>query len=476
MIRALFRDSVIYAVPALLSRGLALLLIPLYTRVLSPADYGSLDLFLLFAHIVKLTVALEVSQGVARFYSAERDASRKIIYASSAFWFTFVVYTVFAFVMWMNADNVANVLMGQAGLATAFRLGIIFIWLQGIFYLVQSQFRFELRPKNYAVVSILMSVVTGGCAVWFTIGLDLGLNGLLSGMIVGTAAGAVLGLWWLRSSFRFCFRSSFLKEMLVFSAPLVLSSVAVWATLYIDRIMINHFLTVSDVGLYGLGHRVASIAGLVMIGFQGALTPLIYANHHKPETPAQLAKIFRIFVAFSLLIFLFLALFSGALIGLIAPADYLSASSVVVLLVPAVLLGNMYIFAPGAAIAKKTGIFAKINLLGACLNAVLNYLLIPKLGIEGASLATLLSYIFIFFLYMITSQRLYPVPHQWKIIMCSVAFAAGPTFLLAALDFGDSSELYLKTLLIALFVIFTLSIGLLRLEEVKYVFSGLLRK
>lgn len=476
MIRALFRDSVIYAVPALLSRGLALLLIPLYTRVLNPADYGSLDLLLLFSHIVKLTIALEVSQGVARFYSAEPDPSRRVTYSSSAFWFTLSVYTIFAFLMWINTKSLASFLMGQTGLEAAFRLGILYIWLQGLFYLAQNQFRFELRPKNYAIVSVLMSFATGGFAVWFTVGLNMGLEGLLLGMIVGTAAGTGLGLWWLRTSFRFRFKGSFLREMLVFSAPLVLSSVAVWATLYIDRIMINYFLTVSDVGLYGLGYRVASIAGLVMVGFQGALTPLIYSNYKKTETPEQLAKIFRIFVALSLSIFLFLSLFSETLINVIAPDEYISASSVVVFLVPAVLLANMYIFAPGAAIAKKTSIFAKINLLGACLNVLLNYLLIPEFGIDGASLATLSSYIFIFYFHMFTSQKLYPVPHQWSILFIGVVFATISVVISLNLNFEGISEFYVKMICILVFGVLSIFVGLLKLKEIKFAFSWLLKR
>ena len=88
MIRPLFRDSVIYTVPTVISQGLAFFLIPLYTRVLSPADYGTLDMLMVSGNFVRLTVALEVSQGVARYYLDEKDHNRQVLYASTAFWFT----------------------------------------------------------------------------------------------------------------------------------------------------------------------------------------------------------------------------------------------------------------------------------------------------------------------------------------------------------------------------------------------------
>ena len=90
MIRTFLKDSAVYTVPSIISRGLALLLVPFYTRVLSTADYGSLDLLMVFASVVNSSIALEVSQGVARFYVSEPISERKVMYASSALWFTFV--------------------------------------------------------------------------------------------------------------------------------------------------------------------------------------------------------------------------------------------------------------------------------------------------------------------------------------------------------------------------------------------------
>ncbi|RMD79998.1 MAG: hypothetical protein D6823_03915 [Chloroflexi bacterium] len=88
------------------------MLVPLYTRVLSPSDYGSLELLTTFASIVNLTIALEVSQGVARFYPTEPHPDRKIVYASSAFWFTVVCSSIFSVLMLYLSPNIAVLIMG----------------------------------------------------------------------------------------------------------------------------------------------------------------------------------------------------------------------------------------------------------------------------------------------------------------------------------------------------------------------------
>ena len=467
MLRVFLKDSATYAVPAFISRGLSLFLVPLYTRVLSPADYGSLDLLTVFAGIINLTIALEVSQGVARFYAGEQEPDRKIAYASSAFWFTLACYSIFAVLMLVFADSLAHRIMGQTGLETAFQIGIAFIWINGLFYLIQNQFRWELRSKNYAVVSLLMSFVTAGVAVWLAYGLRWGLDGLLIGMVAGSLSGTVLGLWWLRNSFRFRFDAARLREMLAFSTPLVFSGVAVWISLYIDRIMINHFLSIDEVGLYGIGYRLASIAGLAMVGFQGALTPLVYTYYREADTPRQLARIFRLFLVVALLIFLGLTLFATDILRLLTTEPFYGGAVVVIYLVPAILLGNMYIFAPGIGIARKTYFIIWINVGGAVVNLGLNYLLIPQWGIVGAGVATLLGYLAVFMAYMVLSQKFYPVPHQWNVVVAGVVVAAFLARLIPQLHTSDILRWVINGIAMAVFSGIAMALGLIHLNEIK---------
>ena len=86
-------DALLYTLLTLPSRGLGIVLSPLYISVLTPGDFGSLDLLTAFSGIVNLTISLEVSQGLARFYSSETDSGRRVSYASTALWFTLGCYS-----------------------------------------------------------------------------------------------------------------------------------------------------------------------------------------------------------------------------------------------------------------------------------------------------------------------------------------------------------------------------------------------
>ncbi len=413
MLKVFFKDSLVYFFPSLVSRGLALFLVPLYTKVLSPDDYGVFDLFIVFSGIINLTIALEISQAVARFYTSEKDDRQRVLYASSAFWFTLFCYGLFTMLSLFFIKPASELVLGKAGLEQIFGIGVFHIFLYGLVYLMQNQLRWELRSLAFAGISLTYTVTTALLSIVLAYWLNLGLEGLMLGMVCGGGLAVLQGGWLLRKSFKVRFSKTLLVEMLRFSYPLVPSGIAVWMSSYVDRMMINHYLTLEDVGLYGIGFRLASIVSLVIVGFQSALSPLIYANHEKPETPFELSRIFRFFCALSLLFFVGINFYSQELLVWFTQPAYYDAKRVIIYLVPSILFSQMYVFAPGIFIAKKTGYVLWINVMGAALNALLNWLLIPIWGFTGAAVATLISQFCVFCVFMGYSQRLYPVPHQW---------------------------------------------------------------
>lgn len=466
MLRAFLRDSIIYAIPTVVSRGMALLLVPIYTRILSPADFGALDMLLVFGGLVNLTVALEVSQGMARFYADETDPGGKRAYASSAFWFTLGCYGLFVLLALVGSRVLSLWVTGQDGLEAVFRIAVVYIGLNGVFYLIQNQFRWELQSRRYAEASLLTTLVTAAAAVGFAYGLDWGLAGFLWGMALGALAGVVYGLWWLRASYAWRFDGARLRQMLRYSIPLVPAGLAVWLGSYLDRLMINHYLSLNEVGLYGVGSRLSSVVGLVVVGVQGALTPLVFAHHREPGTPSQLVVIFRLFLGGALLMFLTLSLFARDFLVLMTTPDFYSSAALVIYLVPAAMLAQMYIFAPGISIAQKTHLYIWLNLVGVLVNAALGWCLIPVWGIVGAAVATLAGSGCVFALFMCISQRLYPVPHDWKRLGTATALAVVLAVLMPVLAPTGVLHWILNLLALGAMVCGLVALGLVRRDEI----------
>ena len=165
------------------------------------------------------------------------------------------------------------------------------------------------------------------------------------------------------------------------------------------------------------------------------------------------------------MIFLILTLFSSNIMVLMTTTSYHKASSLMIILVPAVLFASMYIFSPGISIAKKTHYIMLISVSGGVLNVILNYILIPPIGIHGAGLSTLISYAVIFVLYTVLGQRLYYIPHNWIRIFLISSIAFILAFQIPNLYFFNEWIWMINLIAIAFFVYTSFAISLIKKEE-----------
>jgi O-antigen/teichoic acid export membrane protein len=154
LLRLLVRDSAVYGLSTVLQRGAQLLLVPVYTRVLDPVEYGLVDLFLVLGALVNLTVALEVSQGFARYYQDAPDRAARHSYASTAFWFSGWMYGLFVLLGLVLADQLLLVLGSSVDVGTV-RLAILAMGATGMLLLLLGQLRWAQQARDYAAAALL---------------------------------------------------------------------------------------------------------------------------------------------------------------------------------------------------------------------------------------------------------------------------------------------------------------------------------
>ena len=461
MIRTFARDAAVYGAATVVARAASLVVVPIYTRFLTTTDYGVIDLLTVAGNLVMLTVALEIAQAVARFLP-ESDEDGKVAVASTGLLFSVGAYGLFAVVGLLAAPQIRAWLLEGAADDLTVRLAVAATCLNGIFQLTSGVLRFQLRASRFAIASLSSSLGAIGLGILLVAVFGLGVEGFFIGQIVGGIVGVGLTLAFSPNVYRPQFDSQRFREMLRFSAPLIPSSVGVFVFLFVDRLIIGRLMEVSDVGVFGIGYRLASAVTLISFGAQMAVTPLVYARHAEPGMPAALERIFRYYVAGACLFGLALSLFAPEILRVLTTPSYFGAAVVVPFLVPALILANLYVFMPGLGIAKQTAAFAVINVSGGLLNVVLNLLLIPALGIVGAALATLTSAACVFAAYAVSSQRIYPVPHRWGRLGLAIAAVAAVYVGVAQVDVAPPGSIALKlaAMLVALGAIAAL--GLLR--------------
>lgn len=410
MLKSFFRDSALYAIANLFTRGISFILLPLYTAVLSPADFGMIDFITVVGSLVAVTTALEVTQGLHRYVPEHLGTEEPKLYASTALWFTISCYSLLLIIFNVFADNISVMMFDTADKSLLVKIASISYLVNAIFYVIQSQLRCELKTKeNVACVTLSALCISLFTAVALLV-LSTGVEGAILAMIAGNTVGLALAFYLCQSSIGFMFSLKHLKKMLRFSIPLIPSSIGVITAMYIDRISIKEMMSLEDLGIYGVASRVAFITSLLIVGFQQALTPLIYSRYKEPETPKQVAKLFQMFMIAAVVFFLVISLFRHEIVGIIATEKFARAADLIPYLCAAVIFSTLYIFFPGLGIEGKTKIISIISLTTAAVNLALNYFLIPHFGLIGSSFANCFSAALGFICYVYYSQKYYYIP------------------------------------------------------------------
>ncbi len=464
MFKQFFKDSLIYSSAVFLSRGVSLLLVPFYTRVLSPEDYGAIDLLYVFGSLISWFVTLGIAQGFGRFYPETAKGRERVLFASTLLWFSCVAYFIFIATGFVRSGFFTRMLLGSLKWQGAFRLAVMAIGLDGIFFMLQAQLRWRLQSKEYSIANLLQVAAATLSAIWLVLGLKIGISGIFIGQIIGSLMGILLSWYFGKEVYRLIFSWEKCKAMLSFSLPLVPSCISVVILNSFDYIAIKKIMTIGDVGLYGVGARFASIVVLLFAGINIALTPLIYKNYKRSSAPGDLARIFRYACFFSIVLITGLFLFDRQILILFTTPKFYPAYSVMPILAVSLLFLNIYRFAPGLEIAKKSKIITFIYIIFSITNIALNFLLIPFFGILGAACASLISSFCVFIVYLYFSQRLYYVPHRWSKIIASVCLGiviilVDRYFLISSFLF--SIEVFIKFILLTgtTLIVFSILLG-----------------
>tara|TARA_R110000851_G_scaffold303218_1_gene460752 strand:+ start:12604 stop:13902 length:1299 start_codon:yes stop_codon:yes gene_type:complete len=425
MIKAFFKDSLLYTFANLFTRGIGFVLLPIYTRIISKQEYGLFDYLTTIGLLLGVVVTLEVTQAIYRFIPEYKDElSKQIKLASTGFWFSVGMYSLLCVFFFVFSTQLAETLLDDAMFTELVKITSILFLSNAILYNFTSLMRAKLLSKQVVLVSTLNAIFVASFSLLLVVYFKLGLLGLITGQLIGVSLSIFVALFFVKTWVKlvFCFQS--LKEMLSFSAPLILSSIGVVLSMFVDRVMLKEFLGAEQLASYAVAIKIASIVTLLMVGFQSALTPLIYANYQKEETPQKIAKLFHFYLSASALSLLLLGGAADSLITIVAGAQYEEAASYVAPLVCGALLSSMYLFFPGLSIAKKTSIIAIVNVFAGLFNVVLNYVFIPKFGALGAAFSTFFSAFIALILNAMFAQRFYRIPINnvfTFLIVCMIA-------------------------------------------------------
>jgi O-antigen/teichoic acid export membrane protein len=428
------RNSLVYTVTTFLQKGVALLLLPLYTRYLAPQDYGILAVVGALVGLVQVLFTLSLPASITRFFFTYRDQPERL----KEFW-----GTALTLVLLVSATSAGLLLLlgsvllapfhGQIAFWPYVALGILTAAFQPLSTIFLAILQTREEVGRYALHTSVQFLATAALVIALVVFAGWRAEGpLVAGLIVAMAYFGTT-LYALRGEYRLCFKPEHVKSALRYSLPLVPHSLAAQTTGAADRILLNHLMGAASAGLYGVGTTVGAVIALVANSVNRAYMPVVMDALQSGDR-ARLTQLRQaglvLVVGYSLLAAALSTFAREAVEFLTAPAFHGSHVVVPFIAFGFVATGIYYLlvgvlfFNPGSTkiIAVATGISAAANV-------VLNWLLIGAFGLIGAGIAALLTQVMAAVLVARLARAHEPVPwHYGKLavapLLC-LGFALG---------------------------------------------------
>jgi len=416
-LKSISKDSVIYGIGNVATKIVGFILIPVYTnpKFLSVADFGVLSILDISTQVLVALFGLTLYQGFMRWYWDIKDpAERKKLFFTV---FSFVsLFSILAGVLLLfNTDWISQILYQTQIYSRAIQLVIINAVLMTIQVLPSSSMRIQGNSKLYTSLSILKFTTNLLFTIYFVVYLQRGIEGIFEAQIIGNLLYFVFASKHIFQNTHLGFKGKVLKDLMVYSYPLIFASMSGILLTTIDRYSLNELGTLTDVAIYSLGFKIGgSIKVFIVTSVQLALTPLMLKRINDPDNKRLYSKILTYFSFGLMWIILAVSVYSREIILLIAKnPEYIEATY----LVPIIAMISFFGMAKesviiGLHVNKQTKIIGTIIMIAGLINLGLNILMIPLWGIYGAALASLSTQFILFVFTYIIAQRAYHIPYE----------------------------------------------------------------
>jgi O-antigen/teichoic acid export membrane protein len=415
-LKRLTEGSLVYGLGGMLARMIGFLLIPVYTRALTPEDYGVMALIGLATTIIGMVFQMGFNGAMIRFYHDYPESRRRVFFGST-FLFQMSATALASLAMALLSGPICRALFGEAALARYLVVSLAGSWL-GLIGNVPSAC-FLIREQKWAVVglSLFGTLVGAACPLYMVVALRMGVWGAFLGTLMGTAVSSALNLWLTIREIDWKFDWAPVKRALAFGLPLIPHLMSHWAISYFDRLLIQKFATTSEVGLYSLGYNFGLIMQLITGSINTAWAPFFYnINREKGEeqAKAEVAKLSTYWLMLVGLAAMSLASLGPEVLRLMAAPAFWGASRVVPLIVLSYFVHGMYFMAVNPIFYKeRTRILPGLSGIAAAVNVGLNFLLVPRYGMMGAAWAAVAGFAVLFIMVLSYSRKFYRVPYEY---------------------------------------------------------------
>jgi O-antigen/teichoic acid export membrane protein len=426
-LKDLFGNLVIYGLGDVATSIVSLLLLPVFTFYLTPADYGIIAMLLTIEAVTKVLFRWGVDTAFMRLYydCADRPARQRL--ASTIFFFLLAVNGTLLAGVLLSADWLSARIFGTTDHGLLVALTVINTFVANFYFMPFQVLRIDQKSGQFIALAFVRSAGTIVARLTLVIWAGMGVLGVVSADVLVTAIFTMILIRWFVPLIRPVFSREVIREALGFGLPRVPHSVAHQIIGFADRYFLNAFGTLRDVGLYSIGASFGLVLKFFLGAFENAWTPFFLALMPEPDAKRIYSTVSTYVVALLVLFVAGLCAIAPGVVRLFTTAQFHAAAAVTPWIALGVMFQGLYLVGSiGIVITKRTKLYPLATGTAAAVSLAANALLIPRFGMLGAAWANALSYATLAIVTGGFSWYVYPIQYEWsRLLRIAMAGVAG---------------------------------------------------
>lgn len=453
------KHSAIYAIGSMISRITALVMLPIYTRYLTPADYGVLELLSMAIDLTGILVGMRISQAMFRYYILSEDDRERQSIVSTVLFTACIASTTGAMILYLASAPISELIFGSDQYLYEFQLFAFTLIPNALSAVGLSYIRARRKPVLFVIVGVLTLTLQVTFNVIFVVILEMHVRGVVYGALLsGAIIASALSIYVLLYS-----GINFSKQIAVrifnYISPLILASLGAFYVAYADKYFIRIFSSLTDVGLYALAARIGSVLTTVTQAFNMSWNADRFEIVKKDNAKELFAKVFKYLNIAIVLVAAGLSIFAKDFFWIMTDPAFYPAGGVVPLLMLALVLNIYTMFCNfGVLLKEKTRHIAEGAWLKTIIATLGYILLIPALGIYGAALTLIAANLIELIWINNKARQLYDMGLEWRYVGYMLTVAVMSVGAAISLPYGELLYFICRVLIYLLLVVMMLFI------------------
>jgi len=437
------------------------LLLPLYTRVLSPDEYGVLALLIACEAFLKVVFRWGLDVSLLRLHYDHQDEEERRTLAGTVMVILLVANGIVLAVLAGFAGPISRAIVGGSGYALAFALVAVNLFLSTFLFLPFVRLRVQQKAARFATLTFFRSLAVVIARLVLVVGFGLGVLGIVLADVIVSAGMLVVFIPLLREMIAFRYSNAAATQVLAFGLPRVPQGLMHQGMAISDRFFLGLYLPLADIGLYMIATSIASLTKLYSVSFNTAWMPFAYDSMERTDAPRLYARMGSYSFAVLMFVAIGVSTLAESLIALMTPAEYHASTTLVPLLAAGIVAQAAAAFMSTALnVAKKAAVLPVTTAISAAVTIAGHLLLIPRFGVMGAAAGVFAGQFALAASLGIFGHRAYPIPYEWdrlgKVALLSAVLYAAIT----SIDTGS----HVLTLVFRALVLCTFPLGLIALR------------